>query len=42
MQLDFEIVHLAIDVVLKLGGLCFLYTAVYTLLSWFVFADKEF
>jgi len=33
---------IAADVVLKLGGLCCLYTAVYTLLSWFVFSDKEF
>lgn len=29
-------------VVAKLGGLCLLYAAVYTLLSWFVFSDKEF
>jgi hypothetical protein len=33
---------IALAVIAKLGGLCFLYTAVYTLLSWFVFSDKEF
>jgi ABC-type transport system involved in multi-copper enzyme maturation permease subunit len=30
------------DDILKLGGLTLIYLAIYTVLSWFVFADKEF